>query len=104
MKTSITEHFSSLKDPRLERKKLHALMDIIMLVICGIISGAEGWEAIEEFGHEKLSWLRKFVPLKNGVPSHDCIAYVISRLSISFRTGRRTNYQYRRQNRAGFKG
>lgn len=82
MKASIIEHFSSLKDPRLERKKLHALMDIIMLVICGIISGAEGWEAIEEFGHEKLSWLRKFVPLKNGVPSHDCIAYVISRLSI----------------------
>ena len=82
MNTSIIEHFSSLKDPRIERKKLHALMDIIVLVVCGIISGAEGWEAIEEFGHEKEKWLRKFIPLKNGIPSHDCIAYVISRLSV----------------------
>jgi len=41
MNTSIIEHFSILKDPRVERKKLHALMDIIILVICGIISGTE---------------------------------------------------------------
>jgi len=58
-------------------------MDIISLVICGIVSGAEGWEAIEEFGHEKEEWLRKFIPLKKGIPSHDCIAYVISRLSVN---------------------
>lgn len=82
MKASIVEHFSSLKDPRIERNKRHALMDIIVLVICGIVSGAEGWEAIEEFGHEKENWLRKFIPLENGIPSHDCIAYVISRLSV----------------------
>lgn len=82
MTVNIIEHFASLKDPRIERKKLHALMDIIVLVICGVISGAEGWEAIEEFGHEKLDWLRQFIPLKNGIPSHDCIAYVISRLSV----------------------
>ncbi len=55
MMASIIEHFSTLKDPRIERKKLHALTDIIVLVICGIISGAESWEAIEKFGHEKLS-------------------------------------------------
>jgi predicted transposase YbfD/YdcC len=82
MTASIIEHFSGLEDPRMARKRLHALMDIIVLVICGVISGAEGWEAIEEFGHEKLDWLRHFIPLKNGIPSHDCIAYVISRLSI----------------------
>ena len=40
-----------------------------------------GWEAIEKFGHEKLEWLRRHVPLKNGVPSHDCINYVLARLS-----------------------
>lgn len=45
-----------------------------------MISGAEGWEDIAAFGHSKLEWLRRFIPLKNGVPSHDCIAYVISRL------------------------
>jgi len=82
MNTSILEHFSILKDPRIERNKLHALMDIVVLVICGIVSGAKGWEDIEEFGHEKEQWLQKFIPLKNGIPSHDCIAYVISRLSV----------------------
>ena len=80
--TNIIEHFSSLKDPRIERKRLHDLIDIIVLVICAIVSGAEGWESIEEFAKEKEDWLRKFIPLKNGIPSHDCIAYVISRLSV----------------------
>ncbi len=74
------EHFSSLTDPRIERKKLHQLMDILVLSICATLSGAQGWEDIEEFGRNKLDWLRQFVPLKNGVPSHDCIAYVLSRL------------------------
>lgn len=83
MKASIIEHFSILEDPRLERKKLHALNDIIVLVIGAIVSGADGWEAIEEFGHEKLDWLRQFVVFRNGIPSHDCIAYVISRLSVA---------------------
>lgn len=81
MNCSLVEHFSSLNDPRIERKKLHQLMDIIVLTVCATLSGGQGWEAIEEFGHNKLSWLRQFVPLKNGIPSHDCIAYVISWLS-----------------------
>jgi len=81
MSSSFIEHFSTLKDPRIERKKLHALMDILVLVICAQISGANGWEAIATFGKSKIEWLRQFVPLKNGIPSHDCIAYVISRLS-----------------------
>jgi predicted transposase YbfD/YdcC len=75
------EHFSALKDPRIERGKLHDLMDILVLAVCAQMAGAEGWEAIAAFGQSKLEWLRRFVPLKNGVPSPDCIAYVISRLS-----------------------
>jgi predicted transposase YbfD/YdcC len=82
MSSNLLDHFSDLKDPRIERKKLHSLRDIILLVISATLSGAEGWEAIAEFGHNKLEWLRRFVPLKNGVPSHDCIAYVISRLPV----------------------
>ena len=81
MNCSFIEHFSSLKDPRIERQKLHMLIDILVLTVCATLSGAEGWEEIEEFSRSKLDWLRRFVPLKNGVPSHDCIAYVISRLS-----------------------
>jgi len=78
---SLVEHFSSLEDPRIERNKCHALVDIIVLTVCAVASGANGWEAMEEFGKEKLDWLRQYVPLENGVPSHDCIAYVLSRLS-----------------------
>ena len=81
MTTSLIEHFTPLEDPRIDRNKSHALIDIIVLTVCAVASGADGWEAIEQFGKEKLDWLRKFVPLNNGVPSHDCIAYVLCRLS-----------------------
>ncbi len=80
MSCNLLDHFSSLKDPRIERKKLHQLPDIIFLAVSATLSLADGWEAIAEFGENKLEWLRRFVPLENGVPSHDCIAYVISRL------------------------
>ncbi|MCI0654604.1 MAG: ISAs1 family transposase [Methylococcaceae bacterium] len=80
MSARFIEYFSELKDPRIERNRLHAWMDILVLAVCARISGAEVWEDIAAFGHSKLEWLRRFVPLINGVPSHDCIAYVISRL------------------------
>jgi predicted transposase YbfD/YdcC len=81
MNASIIEYFSILEDPRIERHKKHKLVDIIVLAICAVLSGAEGWEAIEEYGHAKLAWLRKFIPLENGVPTHDTIARVLSRVS-----------------------
>jgi hypothetical protein len=77
----LLEHFATLEDPRVERNQRHALLDIVLLTVCAIVSGAPGWEAIEEFGHAKLDWLRKFGRFDNGVPSHDCIAGVISRLT-----------------------
>jgi DDE_Tnp_1-associated len=81
MDASIVKHFSTLKDPRIERHKKHHLVDILVLAICAVLSGAEGWEAIEEYGHAKLEWLRRFIPLENGVPTHDTIARVLSRMS-----------------------
>ena len=73
MSTSLIAHFSSLEDPRIERNKRHALLDILVLVVSAVCSHAKGWEAIEDFGHAKLDWLRQYVPLANGIPSHDCI-------------------------------
>jgi predicted transposase YbfD/YdcC len=81
MSATFIEHFSDLKDPRDDKNKKHQLMDIVFLVIAGVISGAEGWEAIETFGEEKLEWLRKYFPFANGVPSHDCIRMVMISLS-----------------------
>jgi hypothetical protein len=51
---SLIEHFASLEDPRIDRNKFHALFDIIVLTVCAMASGAGGWEAIEQFGKEKL--------------------------------------------------
>ena len=81
MSASLLEHFSSLQDPRVERNQRHALLDIVLLAVCAVVSGADGWESIEEFGREKLDWLRQFGRFAHGVPSHDCIANVISRLT-----------------------
>ncbi len=50
MTGSIIDHFSTLKDPRIERHKQHKLIDIIVLTLSAIASGADGWEAIEDFG------------------------------------------------------
>jgi predicted transposase YbfD/YdcC len=86
MSASLLEHFAVLKDPRIDRHKRHELLDILVLVVSAVCSHAKGWEAIEDFGHSKLDWLRQFVPLANGVPSHDCIEYVMTRLSpVKFR-------------------
>ena len=81
MTASISEHFDCIRDPRVERNRLYPLNEILLLAVCAMISGAQGWEAMEEFGREKLPWLRKFAPFANGIPSHDRIADVISRLN-----------------------
>lgn len=79
-KLSILDHFSELEDPRIERTKRHLLLDIVGLSICAVIAGAEGWEDIEEFGKQKLKWLKTFLTLPNGIPSHDTINRVFRRL------------------------
>lgn len=77
---SIVEHFNGLEDPRIERRKQHKLMDIILLSICGVMCGASGWEEIEEIGKAKCDDFKKFLELPNGIPSHDTIGRVFSRL------------------------
>lgn len=81
MSACLLEHFATLPDFRVDRNKLYPLPEILLLVVCAVLSGAEGWEAMEEFGQEKLDWLRKFAPFTNGIPSHDCLANVTSRLN-----------------------
>ncbi len=50
-------------------------------IFCAMSGGSDGWEAIEDFGKEKEDWLRQYIPLKNGIPSHDCIAYTLRKVS-----------------------
>ena len=80
MSASFLEHFESITDPRIERCKKHNLLDILLLAISAVMSGAEGWEDIENFGHIKLDWLRQYRLFEAGIPKHDTIARVICRL------------------------
>jgi predicted transposase YbfD/YdcC len=73
------DHFRALPDPRVDRTKLHPLFDLIVSAICAVICGADGWEAIAEFGQAKYPWLRRFLALPNGIPSHDTFARVFAR-------------------------
>ncbi|EDQ00611.1 Putative transposase [Shewanella benthica KT99] len=80
MTATFLKHFDSIADPRIERCKKHNLLDIILLAISAVMSGSEGWEDIENFGHLKLDWLLQHRPFKAGIPRHDTIARVICRL------------------------
>jgi hypothetical protein len=59
-KTTISEHFSAIEDPRLNRTKRHQLIDIITITLCAVISGAESWLDIELFGNCKYDWFKTF--------------------------------------------
>lgn len=74
MDSIFVECFSGIQDPRVERTKKHLLLDVIALALCGVISGAETWEEIEDFGKLHEDWLRKFLALPNEIPSHDTIS------------------------------
>jgi predicted transposase YbfD/YdcC len=75
---SLTEHFALLEDPRAEHLTDHKLIDIIMIAICAVICGAETWTDIELFGNERFDWLRQFLELENGIPSHDTFGRVFA--------------------------
>ena len=77
---AIEEHFSKVTDPRLDRTKDHKLIDIIGIALCGVICGAEGWTDIENFGNSKIVWLKTFLELPNGIPSHDTFGRVFSQI------------------------
>lgn len=70
--------FAQVQDPRMERTKLHRLRDIIILAICGVLCGAEGWVEIEEFGKAKEAWFTDLLDLPNGIPSHDTFGRVFA--------------------------
>lgn len=72
--------FENLTDPRLKRTRRHELFDVVVLALCGTIAGADSWADIERFGHERLAWLRTFLTLENGIPSHDTLGRVFARL------------------------
>ena len=74
------EHFKNLNDPRVERTRKHPLINIVFIAVCGVLSGANSFAAIEEFGLDRRTWFARFLDLTNGVPSDDTFARVLARL------------------------
>jgi len=69
-----------VSDPRIDRKKLHKLIDIIVISICAVIAGADSFDDIEVFGKGRIDWLKRFLELPNGIPSHDTFERVFRRI------------------------
>lgn len=77
---SILHHFRKLKDPRRAHRRRHLLQDIIVIAICATIAGAQDWQEIVTFGQKRIEWLKGFLKLPNGIPSHDTFERVFDRI------------------------
>jgi len=75
------KYFSELKDPRVERTREHLLEEILLIAIAAILSGANGWNEIENYGKAKREWLNSFLRLPGGIPSHDTFNRVFAALA-----------------------
>jgi len=79
LSSTFLEHFETLEDPRLDNHNLrHELTDILVITILGTICGADGWTELYEFALAKEDWLKTFLSLPNGIPSHDTFGRVFS--------------------------
>jgi predicted transposase YbfD/YdcC len=72
--------FEKLTDPRMARTRVHDLFDLVVVALCGTIAGSDTWADIERFGNERLDWLRTFLRLEGGIPSHDTFGRVFALL------------------------
>lgn len=72
-KTGFLDIFSELDDPRIERRKLHPMPEILLLTLCAVISDSDSWDDIEIFGKTHLDFLQGYLPYKHGVPSDDTL-------------------------------
>lgn len=78
LRQSVVRHFQSVRDPRVERTKRHSLMAVITIALLAVLSGADGFVAIETYGRAKQAWLESFLDLAGGIPSHDTFARVFA--------------------------
>lgn len=74
---ALLDHFARLPDPRIARHRWHKLSDILVIAVCAVLCGAESFPAIEDFGHEREEWLKQFLELPEGIPSHDTFNRVL---------------------------
>ena len=85
--TSLLDHFAALQDPRQTAKVLYPLPEIIFLLLCATLAGADDFVEVELWGNEHLAFLRRFLPYRHGIPSHDTLGEVVAALDpVLFKT------------------
>lgn len=72
--------FARLADPRQSKKVLYPLDEVLLLTLCAVLCGADGWVSVALFGKQKLGFLRRFLPFANGTPSHDQLGLIFGAL------------------------
>jgi predicted transposase YbfD/YdcC len=78
---SLLEYFATIEDPRVERSQLHPLASVLALSLCAVVSGADSFVTIELYGRSRKDWLRSFLDLPNGIPSHDTLGRIFAMLN-----------------------
>lgn len=79
--TRIDQFFATLPDPRKRRSRIkHPLINLVVIALCGTIAGADNWEEIVQFAEDRSDWLKRFLDLSNGIPSHDTFGRVFAAL------------------------
>ncbi|HAT2492763.1 TPA: ISAs1 family transposase, partial [Aeromonas hydrophila] len=74
---TLIEHLTLVEETRSEINRKHNLVDVMLLVISAIMSGAEGWNDIETYGDSKIDWLRQHRPFANGIPQRHTVARIL---------------------------
>ena len=77
---SLIALFDCLEDPRVDRTKEYPLQEIMFLILCGCLCGVQSWRQMQDFGEDRIEWLRKYLPYNSGVPSHQTLGRVMSLL------------------------
>jgi len=77
---SILKHFGELQDPRTGNATTHIFLEILIIAILAVICGADGWSDVELFGKNKKDWLKTFLELPKGIPSHDTFGRVFAKI------------------------
>ena len=75
---SFISYFEGMEDYRTNRRKLHSLVNILVIALCAILSGCEAWTEVSMYGKEKREWLEQYLKLPNGIPSHDTFGRVFA--------------------------
>ena len=83
----LATHFAPLRDPRVRGRCDHRLLDIIVLALCAVVANCNDWQQVALFARERRDWFARFLPLPNGVPSHDTFERVFDRIDPAASAG-----------------